>query len=66
MHSFQDQSISNNDLFTVYSVLGLADIFMVKKVGLFGKTKSNGFREPQVKLLLGEDGWTEHTDNHVK
>ncbi|CAH1786073.1 unnamed protein product, partial [Owenia fusiformis] len=27
---------------------------------------SDGFRTPQVKLLLGDDGWVQHVDNHIK
>ena len=26
---------------------------------------TNGYRSPQVQLLLGDDGWVQHIDNHI-
>ena len=37
----------------------------MKRLGVMGRTQSNGYRQPTVRLLLGSDGWPEHVDNGV-
>jgi len=44
----------------------IAQVHKVSRLGVMGKTVSNGFRQPTVTLLYGKHGWTEHIDNHVR
>ena len=43
----------------------LASLLKVKRLGVMGRTQSNGYRQPTVRLLLGSNGWTDHVDNGV-
>lgn len=37
-----------------------------KRVARKHAISTDGFRSPQVDLLLGDSGWVEHTDNGIK
>lgn len=54
------------------SVLGealwitVAEAVKCKKVARKSAVKDDGFRTPQVELLLGNTGWVTHIDNNIK
>uniref|UniRef100_H2Y5Z1 TRM5/TYW2-like N-terminal domain-containing protein n=1 Tax=Ciona savignyi TaxID=51511 RepID=H2Y5Z1_CIOSA len=37
-----------------------------KRIAKQGRISRNGYRSPQVSMLLGEDGWVTHVDNKIK
>lgn len=38
----------------------------VKRVAKQGRIQDDGWRTPNVTLLLGDDGWVEHVDNGIR
>ena len=46
--------------------MAVAEILGAKRIGRKSVVNSDGFRTPQVELLLGEDGWVQHTDNSIR
>lgn len=46
--------------------LGICQIFKCKRLGLKTKITDDGFRTPNVKIIIGNDPWILYTDNSVK
>ena len=44
----------------------VADVLKCRKVARKSSVKDDGFRTPQVELLLGDSSWTTHIDNGIR
>ncbi|KAK6642263.1 hypothetical protein RUM44_013986 [Polyplax serrata] len=43
----------------------VANILKCKRIGIKSKIKSDGFRTPNVTIVLGDDPWIMHKDNEI-
>lgn len=46
--------------------LGICQIFKCSRLGLKSKITDDGFRTPNVKIIIGNDPWILYTDNGIK
>lgn len=44
----------------------IAKVLSCKRIAQKGSIASNGYRTPQVCMLLGQDSWVEHVDNGIR
>ena len=44
----------------------VAEVLRCERVARKSVVKNDGFRTPQVEMLLGEDGWVTHIDNGIR
>lgn len=44
----------------------IAKVLSCERIAQKGSIASNGYRTPQVCMLLGQDSWVEHVDNGIR